>query len=132
MGKKDTVEVLLIFFYTTGAVLLMVTAYLIYLRKFRKRGQMEMLNNLVFTTSRYDTYQKKTQFMIDIPKTCEVELNILNKDEQFVKNLIKDTYQPGQHTIVFEPADFENGIYFLSLKANNVSILRRITIDNKS
>lgn len=93
---------------------------------------MEMLNNLVFTTSRYDTYQKKTQFMIDIPKTCEVELNILNKDEQFVKNLIKDTYQPGQHTIVFEPADFENGIYFLSLKANNVSILRRITIDNKS
>ncbi|MBI3133067.1 MAG: hypothetical protein HYZ14_00185 [Bacteroidetes bacterium] len=129
MGKRDTVEVLVIILYVTGAVLLMLAAYLIYLKKYRRRGRMEMLNNIEFITSRYDTYHAKTRFLLQLPKPCGVDLNLLDASEKQVRVLLQGNLEAGQHTIVFDPSDFENGTYFLSLKTDSTSVLRKITID---
>lgn len=132
MGKRDTVEVLIIILYITGAVLLMVTAYLIYLRKYRRRGRMEMMNNIEFRTSRYDVYHTKTQFLLQLPKPCNVSLTLLDAAEKPVKELLQGELSPGLHTIIFDPAELENGIYFLSLKTDNASVLRKITVEKQS
>ena len=131
MGVTDTVHLLLVILYVTGGLILLVTAYVIYIRRFRKRGRMEMLNNVVFTTSRYDIYSSKTQFLLELPKTCDVELELLDEKENPVKKILHANLPAGQHIIPFDSTEYANGIYFLSLKAAHSSILRKITIENK-
>ncbi len=131
MGVTDTVHLLIVILYVTGGLILLVTAYIIYIRKYRKRGRMEMLNNIVFTTSRYDVYSSKTQFLLELPKACDVELDLLDEKENPVRKIIQKNMESGQHIIPFDPAEFANGIYFLSLKAAHSSVLRKITIENK-
>lgn len=131
MGVSDTVHLLIVILYVTGGLILLVTAYILYIRRFRKRGRMEMLNNVVFTTSRYDVYSSKTQFLLELPKSCDVELSLLDEKEQPVEKILQAHFESGQHIIPFDPAKFANGIYFLSLNAAHSSILRKITIENK-
>ena len=128
MGTREVSEVFMIVLYVTGAVLLMITAYVLYIKRF-KRGTLEALNNVVFITSRYDKYQTKTQFLIDLPRNSGVELLLLDQKEVLVKELMKKELEAGQHTVVFDPTEFNNGIYYLSLKTENASGLRKITIE---
>lgn len=132
MGKRDMVEVFLVGLYITGAILLMATAYVLYLKKYRQRGRMEMMNNIEFTTSRYDVYHTKTQFLLNLPKAGLVELNVLDAAEKPVMSLLSGELAAGQHTIAFDPAGFDNGTYFLSLKTANASVLRKITVDKNA
>jgi len=131
MGTRDTADVIRIIFYVTGALLLMITAYALFLRKY-KRGTLEALNNVVFITSRYDKYHSKTQFLIDLPRQSHVELYLLDKNEGLVKSLLNAELEVGQHKIEFDPLVYDNGIYYLSLKTNNASMLRKITIEKNS
>lgn len=131
MGTRNTSEILLIVFYITGAILLMITAYLLYIKKY-KRGTLEALNNVIFITSRYDKYNAKTQFLIDLPRNSKVDLVLLDQKENLVKELLNKDLEAGQHKVEFDPADYENGIYFLSLKTENANMLRKITIEKNS
>jgi len=131
MGKRDSIDVAIVILYITGAILLMVSAYLIYLKRYRQRGRMEMMNNIEFTTSRYDVYHAKTQFLLQLPKPTQVDLNLLDATENQVRKLLQGNMEAGQHAIVFDPADLDNGTYFLSLKTDHASVLRKITIDKK-
>jgi len=112
-------------------VILLITAYVLYIKRF-KRGTLEALNNVVFITSRYDKYNTKTQFLIDLPRDSKVDLLLLDQKEGLVKELLNKELEAGQHKVVFDPADYENGIYYLSLKTENASMLRKITIEKNS
>jgi len=131
MGTREVSEVLMIVFYVTGSVLLMITAYVLYIKRY-KRGSLEALNNVVFITSRYDKYQFKTQFLIDLPRDSKIELLVLDQKEVLVKELLNKDFEAGQHKVEFNPEDYDNGIYYLSLKTENASMLRKITIEKKS
>ena len=112
MGSRETSTVIIIILYVTGALLLMITAY------------------VEFVTSRYDKYTTKTQFLIDLPRPSFVALKLLNNNEELVKNILDGQYETGQHTVKFDPAEFSNGTYFLSLVTDHATILRKITIEN--
>lgn len=129
MGTRETSAVVVIILYVTGAILLMITAYVLYLRKFR-RGTLEALNNVEFITSRYDKYNSKTQFLIDLPRASGVMLKLLNDKEELVKEILAQQCEAGQVTIKFDPSEFTNGIYYLSLVTDHANILRKITIEN--
>lgn len=131
MGPRDAVDNIRIFLYVTGALALMIAAYLLYIRQFR-RGTLQALNNVVFMTSRYDRYSAKTQFLIDLPNPSKVELKLLDHTENLTKELLNGEFDPGQHIVNFDPAEFQNGIYYLSLITDNASVMRKITIENPS
>lgn len=131
MAPRESIDTARIFLYVTGALLLLIAAYRIYLLKFRK-GVLEAMNNVRFVTSRYDRYSARTQFMIDLPKPSAVELTLLDASESRISDLLNGPMEAGQHTIMFDPSDFNNGIYYLSLRTDNASILRKITIENPS
>lgn len=132
MGKRESLDVVLIVLYLSGAVLLLITAYIIYLRKFRRRGKMRMLNNVVLHTSRYDVFQTATQFLLDLPQKSKVKITLLTEKEEPLKTLLEGDLEAGQHPILFNPEPYESGIYFIHLKTDHAEILRRITIDKES
>jgi hypothetical protein len=131
MGKRDTVDLVLIGLYITGAVLLLITAYLIYLRRYIKRGKMKMLNDVILHTSRYDLYHGPTKFLLELPKDSKVNLALLDENEKFVLTLLNSEMEAGQHPVPFDPAALNNGVYYLSLQTDNASFLRKITIEKK-
>jgi hypothetical protein len=128
MGKRDTVDLVLIGLYITGAVLLLITAYLIYLRRFISRGKMKMLNNVILHTSRYDKYHAPTKFLLELPKDSHVNLALLDEKEQPVLSLLNSDMKAGEHPVSFDPTTLNDGVYFLSLKTDNASFLRKITV----
>lgn len=129
MGKRDTIEVVIIALYITGAILLLVTTYLIYVRRYRKRGQLKAINDVVFHTSRYDNYNRPTQFLIELPKAGNLKLNLLNDKEEFVTTLFDQNCEPGEFTVPFDPIKYDNGSYFLHLISDSASLLRKIKIE---
>jgi hypothetical protein len=131
MGPREAVDTLKIFLYVTAIMFLLVAAYMIYLRQF-KRGTLEALNNVTFITSRYDKYSTKTQFLVDLPNDSKIVLKVLDQAENPVKDLLNGAFEAGQHTIMFNPAEFQNGIYYLSLQTDNANVLRKITIENQA
>lgn len=131
MGERDTVDLVLIGLYITGAVLLLVTAYLIYLRRYIKRGKMKMLNDVILHTSRYDVYHAPTKFLLELPKNSHVDLSLMDENEKLVLQILNTDMHVGEHPISFDPTAFNNGIYYLSLKTDNASFLRKITIEKK-
>lgn len=131
MGKRDTVDLVLIGLYITGAVLLLITAYLIYLRRYIKRGKMKMLNDVILHTSRYDLYHAPTKFLLELPKKSNVDLSLLDENEKLVLQVLNAEMEVGEHSVSFDPTPLNNGVYYLSLKTDNASFLRKITIEKK-
>lgn len=129
MGMQDTISVLLVVLYITAGLMLMVAAYVIYLRVYSKRGRMEMLNNITFTTSRYEVYHEKTDFLLDLPKASKVKIVLLDKNHQELYTFLDEQLEAGRHMILFDPNDFDNGTYFISLNSDSTNLLRKITID---
>lgn len=132
MGKRESIEVILLGLYITGAVLLLVTAYVLYVRRYRKRGVLKAVNDVVFTTSRYDVYNSPTSFLIELPGPSYINLLLLDKEEKPLTSLLEGDFEAGLHEVRFSPSEYGNGIYYLSLKTTHASILRRITIEHKS
>lgn len=128
MGKRDTVEVLLIILYVTGALITLITAYYLYIRKYRKRGKLKVLNDVILHTSRYDQFTSETQFLLELPKETHVKLTLLNSSEQQVANLLDEFKSAGEYPITFNPLQYENGDYFLHLESENATLMRKIHI----
>ncbi|MCC7453541.1 MAG: hypothetical protein IT222_05195 [Crocinitomix sp.] len=57
-----------------------------------------------------------------------VTLKILDADEQEVRTLLNKELNKGQNVLDFYPAEFEDGIYFLSLETTGTLITRKIKI----
>jgi hypothetical protein len=127
MNLFDSTRIILTILYITGAIFLLIVSYMLYIKRF-KRNKLQAVNQVVFTTSRYDTYEVKTQFLIELSEKMFVNLRILDANEIEVRSLVSKELEQGQNVVDFYPAEFEDGIYFLSLETTGTLITRRIKI----
>jgi hypothetical protein len=127
MNLFDSTRIILTILYITGAIFLLIVSYMLYIKRFKK-SKLLAVNEVVFTTSRYDTFEVKTQFLIELSENMLVTLKILDADEQEVRTLLNKELNKGQNVLDFYPAEFEDGIYFLSLETTGTLITRKIKI----
>lgn len=127
MGKAESVDIILGILYAVAAVMFFVVSYVYFIKRF-KRNKLEAVNDVVLTTSRYDQYQNKTQFLIELSKQLKVRLCLLDEKEQEVAVLLDEELDPGENVVDFDPVNYQAGIYYLSLKTTGTSILRKISI----
>ena len=127
MGKFETVDIIFGILYTTGAILLLVASYMLYIKRY-KNNKLLAVNEVTFTTSRYNVFKKKTQFLIELSGNMHVKLVLLDEQEQELEVLLEDELYQGENVTDFDPSNLEDGNYYLSLKTEGTSILRRIQI----
>lgn len=127
MGKLTSLDIILGILYSTAAIMLISTAYMLYIRKF-KRAKLEAMNAVRLITSRDNIFESKTKFLIESPLVCEVQVDLLDDAETLIQNLFKEEISGGEYSFDFDPTQFEPGKYFLSLTTSNASILRGIQI----
>ena len=127
MGKYTTAEVVLLFLYITGAIALLITSYVYYLKKF-KRNKLEALNQITLETSIENRFTGKTQFLIIAPKKENVIFELLDLEENKIDDILTLSEIEGQFPVKFDASKYEAGKYFLYLKTDNTKILRKITI----
>ncbi len=113
--------------YGITAVVLIVTAYIIYTKQFRRK-KMEEINSINFITAKYNIYKEKTQLLIESPDDIDVKLDLLDEKEDLVEVLLESKLEKGEHIIVFEPEKYNAGQYYFNLKSEGTTILKKIKI----
>jgi len=130
MGKTESVDIILGILYALAAVMFFVVSYMYFIKRY-KRNKMLAVNDVTLTTSRYDNYDNKTQFLIELSRDLAVTLKLLDENEQELATLLEKELEAGENLIDFDPMNYQDGIYYLSLKTEGTSILRRISIKNQ-
>ena len=130
MGKTESVDIILGILYALAAVMFFVVSYMYFIKRY-KRNKMLAVNDVTLTTSRYDNYDNKTQFLIELSRDLAVTLKLLDENEQELATLLEKELEAGENVIDFDPMNYQDGIYYLSLKTEGTSILRRISIKNQ-
>ena len=129
LNDSSAYDVIMGIIYGITAIVLIVTSYIIFTRKFR-RQKMEAINKLEFITSRYNVYTENSQFLFDVPFKMIIDLKLLDENENEVDALVNEEFEKGEHIYNFEVNKYANGIYFLKLAADNVDMLRKIKINH--
>ena len=129
LNDSSSVDVLRGIAYGLTAFMLIVVSYILFIKKY-KRNKMEAVNALEFITSRYNIYTENSQFLIIMPKTANVIVNLLDESDNVKDELINQTIESGKFVYDFKTTSYPNGMYFLSLKSDGVNILRKIKINH--
>jgi hypothetical protein len=129
LNNSSAYDVIMGIVYGITALVLMITSYIVFTRKFR-RQKMEAVNKLEFITSRYNVYTENSQFLFIVPFKMAIDLRLLDEDEKEIEILVNEDYEIGEHIYMFNVNLYNNGIYFLKLSADNVEMLRKIKINN--
>lgn len=127
MGKSESSDIIFGILYASAAIFLFVASYMIYIKRFR-RNKLVAIDEVVFSTSRYDQYSAKTQFLIELATANHVKVKLMNANEEDLAVLIDADMPAGENVMDFDPTLFENGVYYLSLITEGTTILRRIKI----
>lgn len=127
MGKSESSDIIFGILYASAAIFLFVASYMIYVKRFR-RNKLVAIDEVVFSTSRYDEYSAKTQFLIELATANHVKVKLMNANEEDLAVLIDTDMPAGENVMDFDPTLFENGVYYLSLITEGTTILRRIKI----
>ena len=127
MGKSESSDIILGILYASAAIFLFVACYMIYVKRFR-RNKLVAIDEVVFSTSRYDEYSAKTQFLIELATANHVKVKLMNANEEDLAVLVDADMPAGENVVDFDPTLFENGVYYLSLITEGTTILRRIKI----
>lgn len=127
MGKSESSDIILGILYASAAIFLFVASYRLYLKRF-KRSKLLAVNEVIFTTSRYDGYSSKTQFLIELTNATKVCIRLLDENEVEVAELLNDELPKGENVLDFDPVLYSEGVYYLSLITEGTTILRRIKI----
>ena len=127
MGKSESSDIIFGILYASAAIFLFVASYMIYVKRFR-RNKLVAIDEVVFSTSRYDEYSAKTQFLIELATANHVKVKLMNANEEDLAVLIDADMPAGENVMDFDPTLFENGVYYLSLVTEGTTILRRIKI----
>ena len=61
MGKSESSDIIFGILYASAAIFLFVASYMIYVKRFR-RNKLVAIDEVVFSTSRYDEYGAKLSF----------------------------------------------------------------------
>jgi len=129
LNDASTYDIVMGVIYGVTAIFLIVVSYIVYTKQFR-RQKMEAVSSVGFITAQYNIYKTKTQLLVDVPTEMKVNVDLLDKDEVAVTSLLNSTLQKGEHIIEFDPSKYNNGNYFLMLKAPTTQILKKIIISN--
>lgn len=127
MGKLTTVDIILSVLYASAAILLLVTAYRLYLKKFN-RAKLEAMNSIRLVTSRENVFSNPTKFLIEAPQAGHVRIDLLDENEKLVKTLIDQAINEEEFPFDFNPLDYQAGKYYLYLTTSNAKIQRGISI----
>lgn len=127
MGKLTTLDIVLSVLYASAAILLLITAYRIYLKRF-KRAKLQALNAINLITSKDNIFKSPTKFLIEAPLKGQVKIELLDRDENLVKTLIDIDLPQEEFPFDFDPTEFEPGKYYLYLTTDNAKIQRGISI----
>ena len=127
MGKSESSDIIFGILYASAAIFLFVASYMIYVKRFR-RNKLVAIDEVVFSTSRYDEYSAKTQFLIELATANHVKVKLMNANEEDLAVLVDADMPAGENVMDFDPTLFENGVYYLSLITEGTTILRRIKI----
>jgi len=127
MGKSESADIIFGILYASAAIFLFVASYRLYLKRF-KRSKLLAVNEVIFTTSRYDGYSTKTQFLIELTNATKVCVRLLDENEEEVAELLNDELPKGENVLDFDPILYPEGVYYLSLITEGTTILRRIKI----
>jgi len=114
--------------YGVTAIILMITSYILYLKKYRA-SKTEVVNKLEFITSRYNIYTENVQFLYKVPFNMHISLNLTDEQDNIIEVLTNSDFEEGEHIFKFETSKYPNGVYYLDLKAKNVNMLRKIKIN---
>ena len=129
LNNVSTYDVVMGLLYGITAVVLLVTAYLLYTKQFRRK-KMEAVETINFVTAQYDIYKEKTQLLVEVPSEMLVKVMLLDKDENIVKLLLNSVLGKGENIINFEPEQFDNGNYFFKMESPSSQILKKIIINH--
>ncbi|UKN02670.1 hypothetical protein K6119_03975 [Paracrocinitomix mangrovi] len=127
MDNISSTQIILGIFYLTGAIALVLAAYSIYLKRF-KRNKLKALNTVSLITSRENIFAAKTRFLVVAPEVCHVKVDLLDADEKVIQTLIDQEITNEELPFDFDPTAYEAGKYYLYLNSDNANILRSITI----
>lgn len=127
LNDSSAYDVIMGIVYGITALFLIITSYILFTRQFRRK-KMEAVNKLEFVTSRYNVYTENSQFLFNVPFKMQVNLNLLNGEDKLIEVLVDSEFEQGEHVYNFNVNSFSNGHYFLQLKADNVDMLRKISI----
>jgi len=114
--------------YGITAIVLIITSYILFTKKYRA-SKTEVVNKLEFITSRYNIYTENVQFLYKVPFKMHISLNLIDENEKLIETLTDSEFEIGEHVIEFETSKYPNAVYYLDLKAQNVSMLRKIKIN---
>jgi hypothetical protein len=117
-------------FYGITALILLVTAFILFTRKFR-RNKIVAINQLEFITSRYNVYDEDTQFLFNVPYKTHVLLQLIDDKENLIETLVDRDFDEGEHIYHFKISPYKTGLYYLKLHADNVDMLRKIKINHQ-
>jgi hypothetical protein len=127
MRNLTTADIVLGALYLSAALSLCIVAYKLFIRRF-KRNKLVAMNSVSLVTSRENIFSGKTKFLLVVPTSCHVKVDLLDGDEKMLRTLVDEEIIQKEYPFDFDPTDLESGKYYLSLTAENVKILRGITI----
>lgn len=128
MGKLTTLDIVLSVLYASAAILLLLTAYKLYLKRF-KRAKLEAMNAIRLVTSKDNVFKSTTKFLIEAPSKGHVRIDLLDVNENLVKTLIDQELEQEEYPFDFMPEDYAPGKYYLYLTTSNAKIQRGISIE---
>lgn len=129
LNDASTYDVVMGVLYGITAAVLLVTAYIIYTKQFR-RQKMEAVQTVNFVTAQYNIYKTKTQLLVEVPVAMQIHVMLLDGREVLVADLLNRELEKGEHIIDFDPTEYENGNYFFKLVSPSSQILKKIIISN--
>ncbi len=73
-------------------------------------------------------FNPSTKISFSVPKTGNVSLKVYNVLGQEVSTLINGVVEAGNHSVDFNAAQFNSGIYFYKIEAGNFSQIKKMTL----
>ena len=72
----------------------------------------------------------EVQFGFELKEECDVEFNILDRNDKVVENLFKGTLKEGIHPFIFDSTKYRNNIYYYQYLSDVQKISKKFIIDN--
>lgn len=71
---------------------------------------------------------KTVNVKFDLPKSVQVQLNIISQNGQVLKNIADNFHAEGSFTYPIDVSFLQEGIYLCQLKANDISITKKLIV----
>jgi len=89
-------------------------------------------NNIVVDYFLYQNYPNpfnpETMINFSIPMEEKVKLSVLNQNGQLVKELVNGNMNAGNHSINFNAADLNSGVYFYTMETGETKITKKMLL----